>query len=96
MTRKQKELLPPQPWKAVGRIVYDNADNEDAACGTHYSRSHTAAAHLVAAAPALLEAVEACLLRDDICDGELGDQLREALEWARIGRKPDKKTKHAN
>ena len=37
--------------------------------------------HLMAAAPALLEAVEACLLREDI-DGELGEQLLVARDLA--------------
>lgn len=40
-------------------------------------------ARLIAAAPELLDACEACLARDDIADDELGVMLRAAIAKAR-------------
>lgn len=46
-------------------------------------RDVVANARLIAAAPELLEACEACLARDDIADDELGVILRAAIAKAR-------------
>jgi len=41
-----------------------------------------ATARLIAQAPALLAVCRACLLREDVADGELGDLLRAAIAAA--------------
>ena len=43
-------------------------------------------ARLMAAAPELLQALEACLLREDIADGEIGDMIRAVIAKARGGK----------
>jgi hypothetical protein len=68
---------------AVADIVTTNAHG--IATAESISTGHANAA-LIAAAPELLEACEAALLRDDIADGELGDFLRAAIAKAKGGR----------
>jgi len=64
---------------------------EDASQCGDYSLEECAAAvidalqaqdYLIAAAPELLEAVRACMLREDIASDELGEMLRAALARA--------------
>ena len=75
----------PGPWRANGQTVFDCDGEEICTCGEGMADRHNADARLIAAAPDLLAACEAALLREDVADGELGDQLRKAVECARVG-----------
>ena len=75
----------PGPWRANGQTVFDCDGEEICTCGRGVADRHNADARLIAAAPDLLAACEAALLREDVADGELGDLLRKAVECARVG-----------
>jgi hypothetical protein len=75
----------PGPWRANGQTVFDCDGDEICTCGECVADRHNADARLIAAAPELLAACEAALLREDVADGELGDLLRKAVECARVG-----------
>ena len=80
------EMTPtPGPWRANGQTVFDCDGEEICTCGACMTDCHFANARLVAAAPELLAACEAALLREDVADGELGDLLRKAIECAQVG-----------
>lgn len=83
------EMTPtPGPWRANGQTVFDCDGEEVCTCGDCMADCHFANARLVAAAPELLAACEAALLREDVADGELGDLLRKAVASAWIGAAP--------
>jgi hypothetical protein len=80
------EMMPtPGPWRANGQTVFDCDGDEICTCGECVADRHNADARLIAAAPDLLAACEAALLREDVADGELGALLRKAVECARVG-----------
>lgn len=82
------------PWhrniKANGRypIVFSGRNNHVATASQQANPAETEAnIDLIAAAPDLLAACQAALLRDDIAADELGDKLRTAVNKA-TGAKP--------
>ena len=82
------------PWhrniKANGRypIVFSGRNNHVATASQQANPAETEAnIDLIAAAPDLLAACQAALLRDDIAADELGDMLRTAVNKA-TGAKP--------
>lgn len=84
----------PGPWEAMDSVRYDNIvrccvmKDGKSICDTartYYGQDDNVAkanARIIAAAPELLEACRACLLRDDIASDELGDMLRAAIAKA--------------
>lgn len=78
----------PGPWEAVDRLtvrsrfVAGDADSGGWLVASLPAHASDDDARLIAAAPDLLKAAQACLLRDDIAGDELGDLLRAAIAKA--------------
>lgn len=73
------DLYMKQPINAIRSV---SADKNVALCHDLFEFNPDNA-RLIAAAPDLLEALEACLLREDIADGEIGDMIRAAIAKAK-------------
>lgn len=78
----------PGPWQVhdngIGGYAVLNARADMRVANADFGQvADSDNARLIAAAPDLLAACEAALLRDDVADCELGDMLRAAIAKAR-------------
>ena len=73
----------PGPWAATKNGNITSADRKVLiATLSGINDEDESNARLIAAAPDLLEALQACLLRDDIASDELGGVIRSAIAKA--------------
>lgn len=67
----------PGPWRENGQTVFDKAGNEICTCGHYVEDGHAANAHLIAAAPDMLEALKRCVRMLSWSDSPLAREVSE-------------------
>ena len=77
----------PGPWLVQGKTIKSDYDRQRYTVARvdnpkFTEEANEASRRLIAAAPDMLQALQACLLRDDVASDELGAMIRHTIDKA--------------